>query len=980
MTGWAEEDSFEPLLLTNKKLKLQSHDLVVNFQRFLQKRYDAFNLHDARIPEPEEEESNPSLCVHPDLFTLKSQKVHKYYPESSKRQRRNKYGITDLRSRFGDLAPTLPVSASSKCYAFQANTDKNQSLKEQVQLCLRSSTKNSKCTDIFTVCIDSGCTITITNCIDDFEEPPSKGDFGTMKTVDGVTKIQAFGIIRWTVPDVKGKTRVIRTPAFYIQSADQKLLSPQHYAKFHGWSSQDEDMCGINAARMWILLNNDQKEEARIEAPISTFDNLPYIVAQSYQTSISDTDDNSTTVTDVSAPCNECGTTCTCNQISTNFDAMYHMEVLSDSNENLTSAQKELLLDHQRLGHIHMAHLQDLYRPKTIKCEFDGCSKEADMCLISKHPTTSSCTRPQCLACHAAKAHRRSNEAKHSTMDKDHEGSLTTSRLQPGDQIHVDNYESSVRGRRTHTYGKERHHERYCGGTIFYDAASGLVKVYHQTSLDADSTLVSKRLFERDAAQCGVSVKNYHADNGIFTSAKWKDVLLDLEQYQTLSGSGAHHQNPLAERYIGVVCASARAMLMHLQIHWPDQYDTRLWPLALDYAAWLYNHTPKRNGLAPIEIFCGTRTGCDYLRRAKVFGAPCYVLDPKLTDSKGKIPKWSARSRRGQFLGFSQNHSTSVGLIRNLRTNSITPQYHYVIDQLFTTVPGGQSGRTMQELTEDELQIYLKNKWDTPDRVDSLENWDHRLDPELPELAPEWSPILDGSVLPDPDEGIRVPRLNTRNQQRLPSNSRRHSPPAPLPPQPPDDSAPRPRRLIFLDDDDQDSRPARSPEGGNANADTRVTFELGSDDDDDHIQLQNDDDDSDNEIQVTSQRPQRTRREPNRLTADSPGQLKDSKARLTQAKYKHLFRFNLPRLSFTPIRFTPQYTHNVARAMLINWNESFDWDDNNTKPIGRKFEALMEASTCPLTHEVFYVHPLALQIRLNQSKDQPTLNSNLADG
>ena len=60
--------------------------------------------------------------------------------------------------------------------------------------------------------------------------------------------------------------------------------------------------------------------------------------------------------------------------------------------------------------------------------------------------------------------------------------------------------------------------------------------------------------------------------------------------------------------------------------------------------------------------------------------------------------------------------------------------------------------------------------------------------------------------------------------------------------------------------------------------------------------------------------------------------------------------------------------------MLLNWTESFQWDDVNTKPIGRKFEALMEASSCPLTHEVFYVHPLALQIRLNQSKDQPTLN------
>ena len=117
-----------------------------------------------------------------------------------------------------------------------------------------------------------------------------------------------------------------------------------------------------------------------------------------------------------------------------------------------------------------------------------------------------------------------------------------------------------------------------------------------------------------EASQCGVAINEYHADNGIFTSKRWNEALKNASQGQTLSGVGGHHQNALAERAIGTVTNSARAMLLHAKIHWPDEYDTRLWPFALSYAAWLYNHTPKTNGIAPIKIFCGVKTSCDYLR------------------------------------------------------------------------------------------------------------------------------------------------------------------------------------------------------------------------------------------------------------------------------------------------------------------------------------------------------------------------------
>ena len=38
---------------------------------------------------------------------------------------------------------------------------------------------------------------------------------------------------------------------------------------------------------------------------------------------------------------------------------------------------------------------------------------------------------------------------------------------------------------------------------------------------------------------------------------------------------------------------------------------------------------------------------------------------------------------RGQFLGFSRNHSSTIGLLRNLQTGSISPQFHVVFDELW---------------------------------------------------------------------------------------------------------------------------------------------------------------------------------------------------------------------------------------------------------------------------------------------------------
>ena len=44
------------------------------------------------------------------------------------------------------------------------------------------------------------------------------------------------------------------------------------------------------------------------------------------------------------------------------------------------------------------------------------------------------------------------------------------------------------------------------------------------------------------------------------------------------------------------------------------------------------------------------------------------------------------RSRRGIYLGVSKHHSSIVNLVLNLESGVISPQYHCVFDDTFSTI------------------------------------------------------------------------------------------------------------------------------------------------------------------------------------------------------------------------------------------------------------------------------------------------------
>ena len=223
----------------------------------------------------------------------------------------------------------------------------------------------------------------------------------------------------------------------------------------------------------------------------------------------------------------------------------------------------------------------------------------------------------------------------------------------------------------------------YCGGILFNDHVSSKINVFRQFSLGASDTIRSKSTYEQRAANVGVKILAYRGDNDVYKSQDFKDDLARRGQTMTYSGVGVHQQNGVAERGIPTVVNSARTMMLHQALLWPEHFDTRLWPFALSHAAYLWNILPTGiHGLTHVEIYTGSKMNNKALRSEKTWGCPAYVLDPKLQDGK-KLPKWSPRTRRGQYLGKSPDHASLVGMIRNLNTGYILSQFHGIYNSKF---------------------------------------------------------------------------------------------------------------------------------------------------------------------------------------------------------------------------------------------------------------------------------------------------------
>ena len=125
---------------------------------------------------------------------------------------------------------------------------------------------------------------------------------------------------------------------------------------------------------------------------------------------------------------------------------------------------------------------------------------------------------------------------------RDRKGNLKDGPLVPVQQVSVDHFLSSTKGRLFTSAGKSLDAELYTGGCLFNDHASGFIHVEFQTHLvTSHETLMAKENFELMCCDHGVIPQSYLSDNAkCFTPKDFSERLLLFEQIVTSQGGGLY--------------------------------------------------------------------------------------------------------------------------------------------------------------------------------------------------------------------------------------------------------------------------------------------------------------------------------------------------------------------------------------------------------------------------------------------------------
>ena len=89
------------------------------------------------------------------------------------------------------------------------------------------------------------------------------------------------------------------------------------------------------------------------------------------------------------------------------------------------------------------------------------------------------------------------------------------SKTDPGDKIYLDQIQSDQPGLFPRIDGRHTK-ENITSMSVFLDDKSGHSFSHLQTSTDGDEILAAKHAYEIMSSAFGVSIRGYHADNGIF--------------------------------------------------------------------------------------------------------------------------------------------------------------------------------------------------------------------------------------------------------------------------------------------------------------------------------------------------------------------------------------------------------------------------------------------------------------------------------
>ena len=138
-----------------------------------------------------------------------------------------------------------------------------------------------------------------------------------------------------------------------------------------------------------------------------------------------------------------------------------------------------------------MSQIQQMMKPQQIE-EPNGSRSVMAPVISPKLPTAATCAIPACEYCLLGRAKKRSAGVNKRQPVLDKEGLISRDKYEFGDFVSTDQFVVRTPGRLPNGYGRERRENRFHGGTIYNDAASGLIWVENQVSLGANETVLGK--------------------------------------------------------------------------------------------------------------------------------------------------------------------------------------------------------------------------------------------------------------------------------------------------------------------------------------------------------------------------------------------------------------------------------------------------------------------------------------------------------
>ena len=289
---------------------------------------------------------------------------------------------------------------------------------------------------------------------------------------------------------------------------------------------------------------------------------------------------------------------------------------------------------------------------------------------------------PICVSCAFGTAHKKQTKNK---RGRHHEIRTKTDDA-PGKCVSMDQLISTQPGLIPQFWGHLTR-DRIWAANVAVDHFTNVIKVALMKTTSQAETLDAKLATEKFFKDHGYDIERWHADNGRYAEVDFRDAVKEQDQSIKYCGVGAHHQNGIVEAAIKRLTLRARTLLLHAKRYWPEAITTMFWPYALLAACDAHNNwSVDENGKTPMMKLLNL-TIFPEMKFEHTFGCPVYILDSKLQSSGLGPPKWEPRSRLGIYLGKSPYHAGSVALVLNPKTGHVSPQYHVVFDDDFTTVP-----------------------------------------------------------------------------------------------------------------------------------------------------------------------------------------------------------------------------------------------------------------------------------------------------